>query len=92
MKFTAEHRRAFAGNDISVSVCSDENESISAVSVTLDDSSLDDQALPEGSNSYSREFEQAGDAGPGKDHVLQVQAWDQDHKPHSATSQWTDPQ
>ncbi len=92
MKFTAEHRRAFAGNDIIVSVSSDDNESISAISVTLDDSSLDDQALPEGSNLYSREFDQAGDAAPGKDHVLQVQAWDQDHKPHSATSQWTDSQ
>jgi hypothetical protein len=93
MQFTSKHTRALEGNDITVTVCgdADKDESIRLISVTLDGSSLDNRELPEGTEAYSNEFSGAGDAGPGKEHSLVVTVWDHDHKPHSSTTQWIDP-
>jgi hypothetical protein len=90
MQFTSKHSRAFIGNDITVTVCADAKESISRITVTLDDVSLEEQVLGEGTESYIREFHGVGDAGPGKDHILIIKAWDQGQTPHSSRSEWTD--
>jgi hypothetical protein len=90
MKFTTKHSRAFTGNDISVTVTADKKDSITLVAVKLDDSTLDERALGEGTESYNGDFPNVGDAAPDKAHVLVVTVWDQDRKAHSSTSHWID--
>jgi hypothetical protein len=91
MKFTLNHSRAFTGNDISVVVESDGEESIQRVETKLDGFSLGEDALEDSSESYERVFRGAGDAGPGIEHTLVVSVEQRDGKIHRSTCKWTDP-
>ncbi len=91
MKFTIQHARAFAGNDIYVKVEADTGENLSGVRTELDGFELADDALTEGSVSYERTFSGAGSAGSGTQHSLVVTATLADGTSHSSTSMWTDP-
>ena len=90
MKFTAKHHRAIEGNDISVTACADAKETMNIVRVTLDDAILEEKRLDSGTQSFEADYPRAGDAGPGKNHVLIVTAWEQDATMHSSTTEWTD--
>jgi hypothetical protein len=91
MKFTVNHVRAFAGNDIYVKVEADPGENLSAVQTDLDGFELAEDALTDGSVSYERTFSGAGSAGSGTQHSLVVAARLADGTSHSSTSMWTDP-
>ncbi len=90
MRFSVTHMRAFVGTNIAVTVEADPKETISAVTVALDGSELDDSEAQTGTECYTQEFAAVGDAGPGTDHTLVVTATDGDGQPHSSTSRWTD--
>jgi hypothetical protein len=91
MKFTINHTRAFAGNDIYVKVEADPGKALTVVRTVLDDFELGNDALADGSESYERTFSGAGDAGSGIEHSLVVTAQQADGATHSSTSMWTDP-
>ena len=92
MTFTITHARAFAGNDLSIKVAGSSDENIAAITVTYDGFQLEDLELPPATESYERIFSQAGQAGPGTDHTLEVTVRDRCGNQHGSVTSWTDVQ
>ena len=91
MKFTINHARAVAGNDIYVGVQADDGKTIASVRTELDGIELATDELSAPSDSYERTFSRAGTAGPHAQHTLIVTAELTDGTDHSSTSIWSDP-
>jgi hypothetical protein len=91
MKFTINHARAIAGNDIYVSVQADDGKAIASVRTELDGIELATDELSTPSDFYERTFSRAGAAGPHTGHSLIVTAELTDGAAHSSTSIWSDP-
>ena len=91
MKFTINHARAIAGNDIYVSVQADSGKPIASVRTELDGIDLADDELSPTSEFYENTFSRAGSAGPNTQHTLIVTAELTDGTDHSSTSIWSDP-
>jgi hypothetical protein len=91
MKFTINHARAVAGNDIYVSVQADDRKAIASVRTELDGIELAEDQLSVASDFYERTFSRAGTAGPHTEHSLIVTAELTDGAGHSSTSIWSDP-
>lgn len=64
MKFSIQHNRAIAGNDITVGVEADGNEVTSHATTNLDGFDIGDDEIDPPSVSYERQLLQAGDASP----------------------------
>lgn len=90
MKFTINHQRSVAGNDITVGVEAEGEQTISHVTTTLDGFDLADDELNPPCASYERQFLQAGDASPHRDHELTVTATDSQGKQVTADRRWQD--
>jgi hypothetical protein len=90
MKFTVNHARAIAGNDIYVSVQADGGKPIASVRTELDGIDLADDQLSPTSEFYENTFSRAGSAGPNSQHTLIVTAELTDGSDHSSTSIWSD--
>jgi len=90
MKFAVTNARAFMGNNISVDICAEGDESIRSVTVTLDGFDIASEDVANGTTEYKKVFNGKGDAGPGMDHTLNVTAMDQNLNPKSYTAEWTD--
>ena len=91
MKFTINHARAIAGNDIYVGVQADANKPIASIRTELDAIELATDELSAPSDFYERTFSRAGTAGPNTQHSLIVTAKLTDGTAHSSTSLWSDP-
>ncbi len=91
MKFTINHARAVAGNDIYVSVQADDGKSIASLRTELDAIELATDELSTASDYYERTFSRAGTAGPHTEHSLIVTAELNDGTARSSTSIWSDP-
>jgi len=91
MKFTLNHSRALSGNDISVGMEAEGEETIQRVETKLDGSSPVEDELEDSIDSYQRVFSGAGEAGPGTEHTLVVTMEQDDGKVHSWACTWTDP-
>ena len=90
MKFTIQHQRSIAGNDITVGVEADGDQVISNVTTTLDGFDLAADDLNPPCASYERQFLQAGDASPHQDHELIVTVTDGQGKQVIADRRWQD--
>lgn len=90
MKFTINHARAIAGNDIYVSVQADTGKPIASVRTQLDGIDLANDELSPASEFYENTFSRAGSAGPNMQHTLIVTAELTDGSDHSSTSIWSD--
>jgi hypothetical protein len=90
MKFAIQHQRAVAGNDITVGVEAEGDQVISHVTTSLDGFDLGDDDLNPPSSSYERQFLQAGDASPHRDHELVVTVTDAQGKTTRADRRWQD--
>jgi len=90
MKFTINHARAVAGNDIYVSVEADDGKSITSVVTQLDGFELANDQLSAPSDFYEHTFPHVGDAGPNTRHTLIVTTVLNDSTDHSSTSIWSD--
>jgi hypothetical protein len=64
MKFSIQHQRSVAGNDISVAVDGEGDQVISHVTTTFDGFDIGDDELDPPCASYERKFLQAGYASP----------------------------
>jgi hypothetical protein len=91
MKFTINHARAVAGNDIYVGVQADDGKTIASVRTELDGIELATDELSAPSDFYERTFPRAGAAGPHTEHSLIVTVELTDGAAHSSTSIWSDP-
>jgi hypothetical protein len=91
MKFTINHARAIAGNEIYVSVQANDGKAVAAVRTELDGVELANDELSTPSDFYERTFSRAGAAGPHTEHSLIVTAELTDGAAHSSTSIWSDP-
>lgn len=90
MKFTINHARAVAGNDIYVSVAADIGKAVTSVRVELDGFELANDQLSPPSDFYEHRFARAGSAGPNMQHTLIISAQLGDNTEHSSTSIWSD--
>jgi hypothetical protein len=90
IKFSIQHQRAIAGNDITIGIEADGDQVISRVTTTLDGFDLGDDELDPACSSYERQFLQAGDAAPHMEHELVVTATDAEGKTTSADRRWED--
>src|ERR1700674_4360944 len=90
MKFSIQHNRAIAGNDITVGLEAEGNEVISHVTTNLDGFDIGDDELDPASVSYERQFLQAGDASPHLQHELIVTATDTPGNTKTADRRWQD--
>jgi hypothetical protein len=91
MKFTINHARAIAGNEIYVSVQVNDGKAVASVRTELDGVELANDELSTPSDFYERTFSRAGAAGPHTEHSLIVTAELTDGAAHSSTSIWSDP-
>jgi hypothetical protein len=91
MKFSIQHNRAIAGNDITVGVEAVENEVIAHVTTNLDGFDIGDDEVDPPSVSYERQFLHAGDASPLLQHELMVTVTDTQGNKKSADRRWQDP-
>jgi hypothetical protein len=91
MKFTISHIRALSGNDISVKVEAENDQSIQSVLTRLDGFQIANDVLASPNDVYERAFKGTGTAGIGNEHTLIVTVELEDGNTHSATSIWTDP-
>ena len=92
MKFTIAYQRALTGNDIDVQVEAEGEEMIFGVTCSLDGFEIGSDDLSEAPVvSFHRTFSRVGDAAPGKDHKILVEATGKDGKLSRATRVWTDP-
>jgi len=91
MKFTINHARAIAGNDIYICVAADEATPIASVRTELDGIELANDTLSSPSDFYEHAFSRSGSAGPNTQHTLIVTAELSDGTDHSSTSIWSDP-
>jgi len=90
MKFSIQHIRAIAGNDITVGVDAEGDEVISRVTTNLDGFDISDDELDPPSVSYERQFLQAGDASPHLQHALKVTVTDTQGNAKTADRRWQD--
>lgn len=90
MKFTINHARAVAGNDIYVCVAADTGKAITSVRAELDGFELANDQLSPPSDFYEHSFSRAGSAGPNMQHTLIISAQLDDSTEHSSTSIWSD--
>jgi hypothetical protein len=90
MKFSIQNRRAIAGNDISVAIEAEGAKAISHVTTTLDGFDIGDDELDPPCVSYERQFLQAGDASPHREHELVVTVRDIEGVTSSADRRWED--
>jgi hypothetical protein len=90
MKFSIQHQRSIAGNDITVGVEAEGDQVISHVTTTLDGFDIGDDDLVPPSSSYEHQFLQAGDASPHLTHELVVTVTDSEGKITSADRRWED--
>jgi hypothetical protein len=91
MKFAFTiQRNPLGGNDIDVQITAEGDETITTVSVLLDDSELCNVSVDESTTSWERMFLRAGSGSPGMDHVLVATAIKSDGKRASGRREWTD--
>lgn len=90
MRFTLANERVVIGHRITVRVVASSKESIARVVTRLDGSKLGDDRLEPAEVQYERIFEQAGGAGPGREHVLAVTASSADGVSETASRRWQD--
>jgi hypothetical protein len=90
MKFSLQHNRALAGNDITVGVEAEGNEVIAHITTNLDGFDIGDDELDPASVSYERQFLQAGDATPLSQHELIVTVTDTQGNTKTADRRWQD--
>jgi len=90
MKFSIQHSRAVAGNDIIVGVEAEENEVIAHVTANLDGFDIGDDEIDPASVSYERQFLHAGDASPLLQHKLLVTVTDTQGNTKTADRRWQD--
>jgi len=90
MKFSIQHNRAIAGNDILVGIEADGDEVFSHVTTNLDGFDIADDEIDPPSVSYERQFLQAGDASPHQQHELIVTVTDIQGKTKTANRRWED--
>jgi hypothetical protein len=91
MKFVFTiQRNPLGGNDIDVQITADGDETMSAISVILDDSELCNVSVDESTMSWERMFLRAGSGSPGMDHVLVATVIKPDGKRASGRREWTD--
>jgi hypothetical protein len=90
MKFAIQHQRSIAGNDITVGIEAEGDQIISRVTTTLDGFDLGDDELDAPCASYERQFLQAGDASPHREHELIVTVTDTQGKTVCADRRWED--
>jgi hypothetical protein len=91
VKFKTSHARSVSGNNIVVSIEGEHDEQMIEVLIELDGFTLSDDSLQPPSQSYEKDFSNAGDAGPLMEHKLVVTATTTDDAVHSSTTIWTDP-
>jgi hypothetical protein len=90
MKFSIQHNRSIAGNDIMVGVEAEGDEVIAHVTTNLDGFDIADDELDPPSVSYERQFLHAGDASPLLQHVLRVTVTDKQGSAKTADRRWQD--
>jgi len=90
MKFSIQHNRAVAGNNITVGIEAEANEVISHVATNLDGFEIGDDVVDPPSVSFEHEFLQAGDASPHLEHRLVVTVTDTQGNTKSADRRWQD--
>jgi len=90
MRFSLNHRRVVIGHSISVKVVGAAKEMIARVVTRLDGSKLGDDRLNPNELQYERIFEQAGGAGPGREHTLIVSATNDQGQTQTASLRWQD--
>lgn len=90
MTFKLAVCRDVVGSRIDITVDSEPDRLIARVTTTLDNFGLGDDRPRNPSTHFERGFAQAGNAGPGTKHVLEVQAYDESGSAESATKIWVD--
>jgi hypothetical protein len=90
MRFSIQHNRAIAGNDITVGIEADGNEVIAHVTTNLDGFDIGDDDIDPPSVSYEQQFLQAGDASPHMQHELIVTVTDTQGNTKTADRRWED--
>ena len=90
MKFSIEHRRAIAGNDITIGIEAEGDEVIARVIANLDGFEIGDDEIDPASVSYERQFLQVGDASPLMQHELLVTVTDTQGNTKTADRRWQD--
>jgi hypothetical protein len=90
VKFSIQHNRAVAGNDITIGLEAEGNEVISHVTANLDGFDIGDDEVAPASVSYERQFLQAGDASPHLQHELIVTVTDSQGNAKTANRRWED--
>ena len=91
MKFAFTIQRdPLGGNDIDVQITAEGDETITSITVRLDDSELCNVSVDESTTSWERMFLRAGSGGPGNDHVLIATVIKGDGKRASGRREWTD--
>jgi hypothetical protein len=83
-------RRDAIGIHIDITVDTEPGRLIARVTTTLDNFGLADDRLRNPSTHFERGFAQAGNAGPGTHHILEVQVHDENGSTESATKIWVD--
>ena len=90
MRFSIQHSRAVAGNDITVGVEADGPEVIARVTTNLDGFEIGDDEVDPPCVSYERQFLHAGEASPLMEHELVVTVTDTQGNTKSADRRWQD--
>ena len=90
MRFSIQHSRAVAGNDITVGVEADGPEVIARVTTNLDGFEIGDDEVAPPCVSYERQFLRAGEASPLMEHELVVTVTDTQGNTKSADRRWQD--
>jgi hypothetical protein len=90
MTFKLAVCRDVVGSRIDITVVSEPDRLIARVTTTLDNFGLGDDQLENPSTHFERGFVQAGNAGPGTRHVLEVQVRDEGGSAEHATKVWVD--
>jgi hypothetical protein len=90
MKFSIQHSRAIAGNDVVVGVEAEEKEVIAHVTTNLDGFDIADDEVDPASVSYERQFLRVGDASPLSQHQLLVTVTDTQGGTKTADRRWQD--
>ena len=90
MKFSIQHQRSVAGNDITVGIEAEGDQAISHVATTLDGFDIGDDDLAPPCSSYEHQFLQAGEASTHQTHELVVTVTDSEGRVTSADRRWED--
>ncbi|MCI0356113.1 MAG: hypothetical protein L0099_13910 [Acidobacteria bacterium] len=85
------HRRALAGNDLSVAVsAAEQGPALEAILVLYDGSALFRDRFAPPVREWSRHWARAGQATPGMRHKLEVSVWDAQGNEHRGAEEWDD--